>query len=137
MAGGVSITDWPAHVATFDNLLDAETNLWSRITDGTASLDEFKSGFESWESNKDAIKQLLAGKKKDELQEVIQALRAKDFEVDLQFTNGDGDVNFPRHFMLTPDGAFLVVSNQKGNSVTVFRVAAGDGTLAKVGRTFF
>ena len=27
------------------------------------------------------------GKKKDELQEVIQALRAKDFEVDLQFTN--------------------------------------------------
>jgi uncharacterized protein YajQ (UPF0234 family) len=27
------------------------------------------------------------GKKRDELQEVIQALRAKDFEVDLQFTN--------------------------------------------------
>lgn len=29
----------------------------------------------------------VTGKKKDELQEVIQALRAKDFEVDLQFTN--------------------------------------------------
>jgi uncharacterized protein YajQ (UPF0234 family) len=29
----------------------------------------------------------VTGKKRDELQEVIQALRAKDFEVDLQFTN--------------------------------------------------
>jgi len=29
----------------------------------------------------------VTGKKKDELQEVIQAVRAKDFEVDLQFTN--------------------------------------------------
>ena len=29
----------------------------------------------------------VTGKKKDELQEVIHALRAKDFEVDLQFTN--------------------------------------------------
>ncbi len=29
----------------------------------------------------------ITGKKKDELQEVIHALRAKDFEVDLQFTN--------------------------------------------------
>jgi uncharacterized protein YajQ (UPF0234 family) len=29
----------------------------------------------------------VTGKKKDELQEVIQALRAKDFEVDLQFNN--------------------------------------------------
>jgi uncharacterized protein YajQ (UPF0234 family) len=29
----------------------------------------------------------ITGKKKDELQEVIQALRARDFEVDLQFTN--------------------------------------------------
>lgn len=29
----------------------------------------------------------VGGKKKDELQEAIQALRAKDFELDLQFTN--------------------------------------------------
>jgi uncharacterized protein YajQ (UPF0234 family) len=29
----------------------------------------------------------ISGKKKDDLQEVIRALRAKDFEVDLQFTN--------------------------------------------------
>lgn len=29
----------------------------------------------------------INGKKKDDLQEVIQAVRAKDFEVDLQFTN--------------------------------------------------
>jgi uncharacterized protein YajQ (UPF0234 family) len=29
----------------------------------------------------------VTGKKKDELQEVIQALRSKDFGVDLQFTN--------------------------------------------------
>jgi len=29
----------------------------------------------------------VTGKKKDELQEVIQALRAKDFEIELQFTN--------------------------------------------------
>jgi hypothetical protein len=29
----------------------------------------------------------VSGKKRDDLQEVIQALRARDFEVDLQFTN--------------------------------------------------
>lgn len=29
----------------------------------------------------------VTGKKRDDLQEVIQALRSKDFEVDLQFTN--------------------------------------------------
>jgi uncharacterized protein YajQ (UPF0234 family) len=29
----------------------------------------------------------VTGKKKDDLQEVIQAVRAKDFEIDLQFTN--------------------------------------------------
>lgn len=29
----------------------------------------------------------ISGKKKDDLQEVIAAVRAKDFEVDLQFTN--------------------------------------------------
>ena len=29
----------------------------------------------------------VTGKKRDELQEVIQAMRARDFEVDLQFTN--------------------------------------------------
>jgi uncharacterized protein YajQ (UPF0234 family) len=29
----------------------------------------------------------ITGKKRDELQEVIQALRVRDFEVDLQFTN--------------------------------------------------
>jgi uncharacterized protein YajQ (UPF0234 family) len=29
----------------------------------------------------------VTGKKRDDLQEVIQALRGKDFEVDLQFTN--------------------------------------------------
>jgi uncharacterized protein YajQ (UPF0234 family) len=29
----------------------------------------------------------VTGKKKDDLQEVIQAVRAKDFELDLQFTN--------------------------------------------------
>jgi len=29
----------------------------------------------------------VTGKKKDDLQEVIRALRAKDFEIDLQFTN--------------------------------------------------
>ena len=29
----------------------------------------------------------VTGKKKDDLQEIIQAIRAKDFQVDLQFTN--------------------------------------------------
>ncbi|MDB4971718.1 MAG: hypothetical protein JWN48_59, partial [Myxococcaceae bacterium] len=29
----------------------------------------------------------ISGKKRDDLQEVIQAVRAKDFDVDLQFTN--------------------------------------------------
>ena len=29
----------------------------------------------------------VTGKKRDDLQEAIQAMRAKDFEVELQFTN--------------------------------------------------
>lgn len=32
---------------------------------------------------------------------------------------------FPRHYSLTPDGAFLLAANQRGASVTVFRVAPG------------
>lgn len=51
----------------------------------------------------------------------------------LQFTDGDGDVNFPRHFTLTPDNRYLLVANQKGKSVTVFSVdAANTGLLTKL-----
>ena len=34
-----------------------------------------------------AAKVRVTGKKKDDLQEVIQAVRAQDFDLDLQFTN--------------------------------------------------
>lgn len=44
----------------------------------------------------------------------------------------DGVV-FPRHFSISPDGQFLLCANQKGASVTVFKINTADGTLAKVG----
>jgi 6-phosphogluconolactonase (cycloisomerase 2 family) len=53
----------------------------------------------------------------------------------LGWWDGDGDVNFPRHFSLTPDGRWLLVANQKGGSITVFAVSALDGRLTKVGTT--
>lgn len=53
----------------------------------------------------------------------------------LGWWDGGGDVVFPRHFSLTPDGRFMMVANQKGGSVTVFAVSALDGSLTKVGTT--
>lgn len=53
----------------------------------------------------------------------------------LAWEDADGEVNFPRHFSLTPDegNAFLLVANQTGESVTVLRRDAGSGMLSKVG----
>lgn len=48
-------------------ILDAETSLWSRITDGAASVDEFKAGFERWVNSKADILAALSKNKKDDL----------------------------------------------------------------------
>jgi 6-phosphogluconolactonase len=48
--------------------------------------------------------------------------------------DGGGDVRFPRHFSLTPDGQWMLVANQQGKSMTVFAVGA-DGSLSKVATT--
>jgi 6-phosphogluconolactonase len=49
--------------------------------------------------------------------------------------NGGGDVKTPRNFTIDPTGKFVLVANQKGNSVTVFKRDAEKGTLTKVGTT--
>lgn len=47
--------------------------------------------------------------------------------------DGGGDVNFPRHFSLSPDenNTFLLVANQKSDSVTIFKRDVGSGLLSK------
>lgn len=47
--------------------LEAEQALWDRINAGTATLDEFKAGFEAWVSDKAAIVAEMLTKKKDDL----------------------------------------------------------------------
>ena len=49
------------------NPLDAESNLWQRISAGKATPDEFKAGFQSWLDNKAAIMEAMSKLKKDEL----------------------------------------------------------------------
>ena len=39
----------------------------------------------------------------------------------------------PRHFALSPDGAWLVCANQDSGSLTAFRVDPGDGRLQAAG----
>jgi hypothetical protein len=49
------------------NPLDAESNLWQRISAGKATPDEFKAGFQAWLDNKAAIVEAMSKLKKDEL----------------------------------------------------------------------
>jgi len=46
--------------------------------------------------------------------------------------NGGGDVKVPRDFNIDPTGKFVIVANQNGESVTVFRRDAAKGTLEKL-----
>jgi 6-phosphogluconolactonase (cycloisomerase 2 family) len=46
--------------------------------------------------------------------------------------DGDGAVQFPRHFMLSEDGGYLLVANQRGNSISTFLVLP-DGSLRYMG----
>ena len=65
-ASGIDFSlDAPA--PTSENVLDAETSLWSRITEGTATLEEFKAGFENWVNRKDEIYEALMKNTKDQL----------------------------------------------------------------------
>ena len=48
------------------------------------------------------------------------------------WNDGDGLLNFPRHFSLTPDGRFLLAASQKGGNIVVMSVQP-DGSLTTVG----
>jgi len=46
----------------------------------------------------------------------------------------DQNINWPRDFNIDPYGKFLLVANQQGNSIVVFRIDAGSGKLAPAGQ---
>jgi 6-phosphogluconolactonase len=48
---------------------------------------------------------------------------------------GGGTIRIPRDFTIDPTGAFLLVANQDGASVSVFRVNPADGRLTLAGTT--
>ena len=64
-----------APVATMD-AIEGETALWARVTDGKATPEEFKAGFEQWVSGKEAIVELLSKRKKDELLGMMNSMSA-------------------------------------------------------------
>ncbi|MNG29424.1 6-phosphogluconolactonase [compost metagenome] len=41
----------------------------------------------------------------------------------------------PRHFALTPDGAYLIAANRDGNNLVVFSVDRASGRLSFTGNT--
>ena len=45
---------------------------------------------------------------------------------------GGGEIKVPRDFGMTPDGGLLIVANQDGGNVTVFKRDAAAGTLTKL-----
>ncbi|OJH40733.1 lactonase family protein [Cystobacter ferrugineus] len=45
-----------------------------------------------------------------------------------------GGINWPRNFAIDPTGAYLLVANQKGNTVVTFRRNAENGQLTPVGQ---
>ncbi len=47
------------------------------------------------------------------------------------YETGGGEIKIPRDFGMTPDGSWLLVANQDGGSVTVFKVDHTAGTLTK------
>ena len=63
----------------------------------------------------------------------VFAINTADGSLSLVY-NEDGGLalHFPRHFALTPDGAFMVVANQRGDSLTTFAVEGGGVTLRKI-----
>jgi 6-phosphogluconolactonase len=42
----------------------------------------------------------------------------------------------PRHFAITPSGAYLYAENQDSDTIVVFRVDAATGRLTPTGETF-
>ena len=42
-------------------------------------------------------------------------------------------IKWPRHFILTPDGKWCLVANEKGNSIVVFRINQENGQLEPTG----
>lgn len=47
----------------------------------------------------------------------------------LAYETGGGRLNWPRHFSLTTGDRFLLVANERGDSVTVFARDAATGLL--------
>jgi 6-phosphogluconolactonase len=46
----------------------------------------------------------------------------------------DQDINWPRDFSIDPSGRYLLVANQKGNSIVVFRIDPVSGKLESTGK---
>lgn len=44
-----------------------------------------------------------------------------------------GEINTPRNFTLTPDGALALVASQKGDLVSILKVDAATGTMTRLG----
>ena len=42
-----------------------------------------------------------------------------------------GEIKVPRDFSMTPDGGLLIVANQDGGNITLFKRDAAAGTLTK------
>lgn len=72
---GAGLTD-ADRVPDYSSILSAEADLWSRITDGTATVDEFKAGFERWVNGKEEIKSVLSKQTKKELLEMAGGMLA-------------------------------------------------------------
>lgn len=72
---GAGLTD-ADRVPDYSSILSAEADLWSRITDGTATVDEFKAGFERWVTGKEEIKAVLSKQTKKELLEMAGGMLA-------------------------------------------------------------
>lgn len=53
------------------NAVEADKALWERLYEGTASVEEFKAGFENWVGQKESIISLLSEKKKDDLLKML------------------------------------------------------------------
>ena len=45
----------------------------------------------------------------------------------------DKDINFPRDFNIDPSGTFMLVGNQHGKSIVVFRIDPSSGEMVETG----
>lgn len=66
----------------YTDILSAEADLWSRITDGTATVDEFKAGFDRWVSGKADIIVMLSKKTKADLLKMAGGMLAYRYKND-------------------------------------------------------